>query len=74
MADGVNVRSDGFDWVCSDTRSDDGVHPSVPQGADKIAGELLTFFQNDATANVWFTEEDDFLLLIIPPIISEAKN
>ncbi len=55
-ADGVDARTDGFNWLCSDTRSDDGTHPSVPQGSVKIANEMLNFFKTDDTTRSWFLE------------------
>ncbi len=56
-ADGENARSDGFKWLCTDTREDDGTHPSVPDGADKVANELMKFFKTDVTSTPWFLEK-----------------
>lgn len=50
-ADGLNPRSDGLIWKCSDFE-DDGVHPS-PSGELKVANMLLSFFSNDPTTQ-WF--------------------
>jgi hypothetical protein len=51
-ADGLNPRSDGLTWVCSDFQND-GTHPS-PQGQQKVANLLLNFFRTDSTACPWF--------------------
>jgi hypothetical protein len=53
-ADGLNARSDGVTWDCSDF-DDDGTHPSVA-GRRKVANMLLDFFKSDATAREWFTD------------------
>jgi hypothetical protein len=51
-ADGLNKRSDGLTWVCSDFRTD-GTHPSST-GQQKVADMLLAFFTSDPTATPWF--------------------
>lgn len=52
-ADGLTPRRDGFIWKREDFR-DDGTHPSVTSGRDKVARQLLAFFKSDPTAKVWF--------------------
>ena len=52
-ADGVNPRSDGFTWLCSDLQQSDFTHPSST-GVGKVATELLAFFKTDPTTMSWF--------------------
>ncbi len=52
-ADGTRQRSDGFSWLCGDTRGDDFTHPS-PSGMAKVAQQLRAFFKSDPTASPWF--------------------
>jgi cysteine-rich repeat protein len=52
-ADGTNPRSDGFVWQCSDTDSNDGIHPSL-SGRAKVAGLLMDYFTTDVTSTPWF--------------------
>ncbi len=52
-ADGLNPRSDGLTWSCSDLSSADGTHPSST-GQTKVANLLLTFFSTDSTARLWY--------------------
>ena len=52
-ADGLNPRSDGLTWPCSDFQSD-GTHPA--QGArDLVSDSLLTFFEHDVTTAPWWS-------------------
>jgi hypothetical protein len=51
-ADGVNPRSDGLVWECSDFGRD-GSHPSAA-GSLKLGGLLLDFFTSDPAATPWF--------------------
>lgn len=51
-ADGLNPRSDGLVWLCSDL-ADDGTHPSA-SGRQKVASMLHDFLRADATAREWF--------------------
>ena len=51
-ADGLNPRSDGLTWVCSDYRVD-GYHSSE-SGSLKIGGMLLDFLSSEGTATAWF--------------------
>ena len=51
-ADGVNPRSDGLIWECSDFGRD-GSHPSNA-GSLKLGGLMLDFFTSDPTATPWF--------------------
>jgi hypothetical protein len=51
-ADGLNPRSDGLIWQCTDFQSD-GTHPS-DTGRTKVAERLLQFFTTDSTATPWF--------------------
>jgi hypothetical protein len=51
-ADGLDARSDGLTWACSDFEPD-GTHPS-PQGSNKVANMLLSFFTTNPTTQTWF--------------------
>jgi hypothetical protein len=51
-ADGLEGRSDGLTWACSDF-SADGTHPANA-GRSKVADSLLEFFKADATTQPWF--------------------
>lgn len=51
-ADGMRARSDGLTWTCGDFEAD-GTHPSA-SGRQKVADQLLKFFQNDPTTREWF--------------------
>ncbi|HKY48233.1 MAG TPA: hypothetical protein VJQ79_09675 [Acidimicrobiia bacterium] len=51
-ADGLNPRSDGLIWECSDFGRD-GSHPSSA-GSRKLGGLMLDFFTSDPTATPWF--------------------
>jgi hypothetical protein len=51
-ADGLNPRSDGLIWQCSDL-SADGTHPS-DAGRTKVANLLLNFFLNSPHTQRWF--------------------
>lgn len=53
-ADGLNPRSDGLTWVCSDFQSTDGTHPST-QGRNKVADSLLAFVRRDTGTAPWYT-------------------
>lgn len=53
-ADGEVPRSDGFQWLCSDTDGD-FTHPSTG-GETKVADMLLAFFKTDPTAVPWFLD------------------
>ena len=54
-ADGMKPRkSDGLVWKREDLRGEDGTHPSVTTGRDKVATMLLHFFKTDATTKSWF--------------------
>ncbi len=55
-ANGLQLRTDGLNWVCSDFNSSDGTHPSIPQGQLKVGNLLLTFLTADPTATPWFLE------------------
>jgi hypothetical protein len=52
-ADGLNPRSDGLTWSCSDY-ANDGTHPAPGGARDKVARMLLEFFKTDSTASGWF--------------------
>lgn len=54
--DGLNPRSDGLIWLCSDLDKDDFVHPSV-DGTKKVADQLLAFFKTDPMATSWFLKK-----------------
>lgn len=68
-ADGLNPRSDGLIWKCSDFE-DDGIHPS-PAGELKVATRLMNFFMNDPTT-VWFSTFQEEA--IVPWRFSERLN
>jgi hypothetical protein len=51
--DGISPRSDGLVWLCSDTSTADGTHPSS-SGQQKVADLLTAFFKSDATARSWY--------------------
>jgi PKD repeat protein len=55
-ADGLNARSDGFTWLCSDLESD-FTHPTASGGVPKVADQLLAFFKTDPTATPWFLKQ-----------------
>jgi hypothetical protein len=52
-ADGMNPRSDGLTWACSDLSPLDGVHPSKA-GMIKVAGMLDRFLHTDPHARTWY--------------------
>jgi len=51
-ADGLNARSDGLTWLCSDLEAD-GTHPS-PSGEDKVGTLLFDFFSTSSVTRQWF--------------------
>jgi len=53
-ADGLNPRSDGLTWACSELNSSDGTHPSAT-GRAKVADSLLAFVRRDVTTAPWYT-------------------
>lgn len=59
-ADGRNVRSDGFNWVCNVPNQDysdyqsDGVHPTI-EGNKKGTQLMMDFFKKDECTN-WFVD------------------
>jgi PKD domain len=55
-ADGLNARSDGFTWFCSDLEFD-FTHPTASGGVPKVADQLLAFFKTDPTATPWFLKQ-----------------
>jgi Putative Ig domain len=52
-ANGLIARSDGLVLTCQDAKAD-GNHPSIPQGKQKDALQILNFFKTDETATPWF--------------------
>ncbi|HKQ37806.1 MAG TPA: PKD domain-containing protein [Verrucomicrobiae bacterium] len=54
--DGMNPRSDGFTWLCSDLQGD-YTHPSPTTGVAKVGAQLLAFFKTDPTARPWFLKK-----------------
>ncbi|MFB3852834.1 MAG: hypothetical protein ACE148_03300 [Vicinamibacterales bacterium] len=52
-ADGMNPRSDGLTWACSDLQASDGTHPSAT-GRRKVAELLHAFVREDSTARQWY--------------------
>lgn len=55
-ADGLNARSDGLQWLCSDLETD-GTHPSQA-GEMKVGALLLDFFLSSPYAQPWFSTTD----------------
>ena len=53
-ADGLNARSDGLTWDCSEFSTADGTHPSTT-GRDKVADSLLAFVRADETTAPWYS-------------------
>jgi hypothetical protein len=53
-ADGLNPRSDGLTWACSELNASDGTHPSAT-GRAKVADSLLAFVRRDVTTAPWYT-------------------
>ncbi len=51
-ANGLQKRSDGLTWLCTDFAKD-GTHPGIT-GRQKVANMLLAFFTTDPTATPWF--------------------
>ena len=56
-ADGTTPRSDGLTWLLSDFEGDH-VHPS-PNGEQKVAGLLSSFFAGESTAAPWWPARTD---------------
>jgi len=52
-ADGLNPRSDGLTWACSELNPSDGTHPSAT-GRLKVADSLLAFVRRDAATAPWY--------------------
>ena len=52
-ADGVNPRSDGLTWNCTDTLTNGGQH-FCQTGYGKVAKMLVDFFKSDSTTRPWF--------------------
>jgi hypothetical protein len=63
--DGMNKRSDGLRWLCTDVKGD-CVHP-VDSGVTKVSDQLLAFFKTDPVARPWFLRPTD-----TGPTITEA--
>ena len=55
-ADGLNPRSDGLTYACSDFQSD-GTHPAPDGAREKVAQMLLNFFKTDSVARLWFRRQ-----------------
>lgn len=53
--DGINPRSDGYTWLCSDLTGD-FTHPSSA-GVDKVANQLRNFFKTDRVSAPWFLKQ-----------------
>ena len=53
-ADGLNPRSDGLTWACTELNASDGTHPSST-GRAKVADSLLAFVRRDAATAPWYT-------------------
>lgn len=67
-ADGLDARSDGLTWACSDFSSTDGTHPSAG-GRNKVADSLLAFIHRDATTQPWYLAQT---VSVAPPILDLA--
>ncbi len=52
-ADGLDARSDGLTWQCSEFVTTDGTHPN-DDGREKVADSLFAFFAKDETTAPWF--------------------
>jgi len=52
-ADGLNPRSDGLTWACSQFDTIDGTHP-MPSAQAVVAQLMLDFFLTDSTTMPWF--------------------
>lgn len=52
-ADGMNPRSDGLTWACSQFDTIDGTHPN-PAAQSVVAQIMLDYFLNDPTSMPWF--------------------
>jgi hypothetical protein len=52
-ANGLAPRSDGLVWTCHDFVAT-GTHPADPNGRQKVADALFTFFTTDSTTTPWF--------------------
>jgi len=44
-------------WSCPSDFQNDGIHPSVPDGAKKVAEILMNFYQNDTLSCKWFFKD-----------------
>jgi len=64
-ADGLNPRSDGLIWACSDFESKDGIHPDQ-SGEQKVGTMLLDFMLNSPFSFPWFTAA------AVAPVITEV--
>jgi hypothetical protein len=53
--DGAKGRKDGWVWLREDN-GPDGTHPSR-HGRDKVAQQLLAFFEKDPTTQPWFCKQ-----------------
>jgi len=56
-ANGTTPNAQGFSWLESDMRDDDGTHPG-PGARQKVAEGLIKFFETDETAVPWFLKKD----------------
>src|SRR6185503_16097126 len=68
-ADGLNARSDGLTWACSELNSSDGTHPSST-GRLKVADSLLAFVRRDPATAPWYATG----VVGVPPPASAATG
>jgi hypothetical protein len=68
--DGLNPRSDGLIWTPADLKGD-CIHPS-PQGAHKVAEQLMAFFKGEPTAAAWFMADPSLLFRQYLPFLRRS--
>ncbi len=56
--DGLEVRSDGMQWLCNDVSASDFIHPSN-NGVAKVGAQLQAFFKTDPLARSWYLRANE---------------